>query len=84
MLDHVRTCSHRALPGQPQKSLLLEDEAASNEDAGADRQTQTDVEVILPSVLTHGDTGCVRALGHIYHQAMQMLAKSAVMASPDT
>lgn len=50
----VSTCSCGSFLGQPQKSLLLEDEAASDEDARADGQSQPNVEVILPPVLTHG------------------------------
>lgn len=78
------TCSHRPLPCQPQKTFLLEDKTASNEDAGADGQSQTDVKIILPSVLTHTEAGCVGVVCHIYDQTMQMLTKSTVLAEPDT
>lgn len=82
------TCSHRPLPRQPQQPLLLEDEAASDEDAGADGQPQTDVEIILPPVLTHSEAGCVGVgvvVCHIYDQTTKMLTKScAVVAGPDT
>lgn len=77
------TCSHWALPGQPQESFLLQDKTATNEDAGADRQHQADVEVILPPVLTHGDTGCVRALSHIDHQARKVTAKCTIVTGPN-
>ncbi len=78
------TCSHRSLPRQPEESFLLENETASDEDAGADGQSQTDVKIILPSVLTHSEAGCVGVICHIYDQTMQMLTKSTALASPDT
>ena len=80
----VITCPHGSLPRQPQKSFLLEDKTASDEDAGADGQSQTDVEIILPPVLTHSEAGCVGVVCHIYDQTVQMLTKSAVLASPET
>lgn len=78
------TCTHGALPGQPQESLLLEDEAAPDEDAGADGQAQADVEIVLPSVLTHREAGSVAVACHIYEHAMQMLTPGAAVAGPDT
>lgn len=82
--EKVSTCSHRPLPRQPQQTLLLEDEAASDEDAGADGQPQADVEIILPPVLSHSEAGCVAVVCHIYHQTMQLRPNGAVLASPDT
>lgn len=79
------TCPRRALPGQPQKSFLLEDEAPSDEDAGADGQRQADIEVILAPVLTHSEAGCVAAVCHIYQQTVQVLTQhGAGLSSPDT
>lgn len=79
------TCPHGALPRQSQESFLLEDKTAPDEDAGADGQRQTHVEVVLASVLAHGEGGCVVVLRHIEQLAVQTLTKNtAVGANPGT
>lgn len=47
------TCSHGAFAGQAQKAFLFQNEAPSDEDAGAHSQAQADAEVILPSPRAH-------------------------------
>lgn len=58
-----------ALPGQPQESFLLEDEAAPDEDAGADGQPQAEVEVVLAPVLTHSEAVRVVAVTRVHRRA---------------
>lgn len=85
-MEGKRTCSHRALPCQSQQSFFLEDETASDEDAGADGQRQADAEVVPASVLAHAEAGCVVVLCHIYQLTIQQLLtkNTAVRAGPGT
>lgn len=83
------TGSHGSLPGQTQQALLLEDEAAADEDAGADSQGQADVEVVLAAVLSHSEAGCaavavVFLLCHIDNQAVKksLQARGAAQVEP--
>lgn len=69
------TCPCGPLPRQPQKSFLLEDKTASDEDAGADGQRQANVEVIFAPVLSHSEAGCVDAVCHIYQLTAQVLTQ---------
>lgn len=47
------TCSHGAFPGKSQKAFFFQNETASNENAGAHSQSQTNIKVIFSTSLAH-------------------------------